>query len=61
VQTKTIPLIDPGETKTVTLKVGNLVPFGEQTTVKVDVEPVQGETHTENNSYEYPVIFSFEP
>ena len=58
---KTVPIIDPGETKTVTLKVGNLVPFGEQTSVKVDVQPVPHETNTGNNSYEYPVIFSFEP
>jgi len=61
VVTKTIPLIDPGETKTVALHVGNLVPFGEQTSVKVDVQPVPHETNTQNNSYEYPVIFSFEP
>jgi hypothetical protein len=61
VKTGVIPIIDPGETKTVTLKVGNLVPFGETTSVKVDVAPVQGETYTQNNSYEYPVIFSFEP
>ncbi len=61
VVSKTIPIIDPGETKTVTMKVGNLVPFGEQTSVKVDVQPVPGETNTSNNSYEYPVIFSFEP
>jgi hypothetical protein len=61
VVSKTIPIIDPGETKTVTLKVGNLVPFGEQTSVKVDVQPVPHETNTANNSNEYPVIFSFEP
>jgi hypothetical protein len=61
VKTGVIPIIDPGETKTVTLKVGNLVPFGETTSVKVDVAPVQGETYTQNNSAEYPVIFSFEP
>ena len=58
VQTKTIPIIDPGETKTVTFQVGALVPFGEQIAVKVDVDPVQGETNTTNNSYEYPVIFT---
>jgi hypothetical protein len=58
VKTATIPLIDPGETKAVTLKVGALVPFGEQVSVKVDVDPVSGETNTTNNSYEYPVIFS---
>jgi hypothetical protein len=61
VKTKTIPLIDPGEIKTVRLPVGALVPFGEQVSVKVDVDPVPGETNTTNNSYEYPVIFSLEP
>ena len=58
VKTATIPLIDAGETKTVTFTIGALVPFGEQTTVKVDVDPVPGETNTSNNSYEYPVIFT---
>ena len=58
VRTATIPLIDPGETKTVTLKVGALVPFEEQTTVKVDVDPVPGETNTANNTAEFPVIFT---
>ena len=61
VQTKTIPLIDPGETETVTFPVGTLVPFGESVTVKVDVDPVQGETNTANNTFEYPVIFSLNP
>ena len=58
VKTATIPIIDAGETKTVTFAIGALVPFGEQTTVKVDVDPVPGETNTSNNSYEYPVIFT---
>ena len=58
VKTATIPIIDPGETKSVRFTVGALVPFGEQTTVKVDVDPVDGETNTSNNSYEYPVIFT---
>jgi hypothetical protein len=58
VQTQTIAIIDPGETKTVTFEVGALVPFGEQTTVKVDVDPVAGETNTSNNTAEYPVIFT---
>jgi hypothetical protein len=61
VKTKTIPLIDPGEIKAVRLTVGALVPFGEQVSVKVDVDPVPGETNTTNNSYEFPVIFSLEP
>jgi len=58
VKTATIPLIDPGETKAVTLQVSALVPFGEQIAIRVDVDPVQGETNTTNNSYEYPVIFT---
>jgi hypothetical protein len=58
VKTAMIPIIDPGETKAVTFTVGALVPFGEQTTVKVDVDPVAGETNTTNNTYEYPVIFT---
>ena len=58
VQTKTIPIIDPGETKTVTFQVGTLVPFGEQIAVKVDVDPVPGETNTSNNTAEFPVIFT---
>lgn len=58
VLTETIPIIDPGETKTVRFQVGALVPFGEQTTVKVDVDPVPGETNTSNNTAEYPVIFT---
>jgi hypothetical protein len=58
VKTATIPIIDPGETKAVTFNVGALVPFGEQTSVKVDVDPVPGETNTTNNTAEYPVIFT---
>jgi hypothetical protein len=58
VQEQTIDLIDPGETKAVTFKVGALVPFSEEVSVKVDVDPVQGETNTANNTFEYPVIFS---
>ncbi len=58
VKTVTIPIIDPGETKSVVFVVGALVPFGEQTSVKVDVDPVPGETNTTNNTAEYPVIFT---
>jgi hypothetical protein len=42
----------------VRFQVGTLVPFGETVSVKVDVDPVQGETNTTNNTFEYPVIFS---
>jgi hypothetical protein len=34
------------------------VNFGVQATIKVEVQPVQGETKTDNNSADYPVIFS---
>jgi hypothetical protein len=57
-KTETIPVISPGETKTVIFK--DLPPptFGSPVKVQVSVEPVSGETNTSNNSYEYPVIFS---
>jgi hypothetical protein len=58
VKTAVIPIIDPGETKAVTLKVGALVPFGDPTSVKVDIDPVPGETNTANNTAEFPVIFT---
>lgn len=56
---KTIPVINAGETKTVTftnIDINGL--FGLPTTVKVDVEPVPNEANTSNNSAEYKVIFS---
>jgi hypothetical protein len=61
VQRKTIAIIDPGETKAVTFQVGTLVPFGENVSVKVDVDPVEGETNTSNNTAEYPVVFTLTP
>jgi hypothetical protein len=57
VRKQTIPIIDPGETVPLTFNIGALVPFGEQL-VKVDVDPVQGETNTANNTFEYPVVFT---
>lgn len=59
VKTGTIAIIDPGETKPVRFDIGNEIPpFGEQVSVKVDVDPVPGETNTSNNTAEYPVIFT---
>lgn len=60
-KTGTIDVIDPGETKTVTFSDFPDFPFGENTTVQVSVQPVQGETRTDNNSAEYPVVFTLEP
>ena len=54
----TIDLIDPGETKSVVFGDFPDVPFGESTTVQVSVKPVPGEKNTENNSAEYPVVFT---
>ena len=54
-----IPVINAGETKTVTftnIDINGL--FGLPTTLKVDVEPVPGEKTTTNNTAEYKVIFS---
>jgi hypothetical protein len=54
-----IPVINAGETKIVTftnVDINGL--FGVPTTIKVDIQPVPGETTTTNNSAEYNVIFS---
>jgi hypothetical protein len=56
VMRQVIPIIDPGEVRTVTFRVGGVVPF-DQSTVKVDVDPVPGEATTTNNTVEYSVIF----
>ena len=56
---KKIDVINAGESKTVTftnININGL--FGLPTTVKVDIEPVPGETVLTNNSAEYKVIFS---
>jgi len=58
VKTGRIAVINPGETKTVIFRDFPELPFGEQTTVQVSVKPVPGEQRTDNNSYEYPVVFS---
>jgi CARDB len=53
-----IDLINPGETKTVIFRDLGPPSFGTRTTVKVNVEPVTGESNTSNNTAEYPVIFT---
>jgi CARDB len=56
----TIEAIRPGQQIPVTFTDIGLVPddFGEETTLQVAVEPVEGEENTDNNTFEYPVIFS---
>jgi hypothetical protein len=56
-KSETIDLINPSETKTVVFRDLGSPPF-EKTTVSVDVHPVPGEQRTENNTAEYPVIFT---
>jgi hypothetical protein len=58
VKKQTVPLINPGERQTVTFRKIGQVPFATRTSIKVEVAPVKGETRTENNTAEYPVIFS---
>ena len=61
-QTKTIQVISPGQTKVVVFRnIDTTGVFGVKTTLKVDVTPVQNEARTDNNSYQYPVIFSLSP
>jgi hypothetical protein len=60
VKKQTIDILDIGETKVVTFKDFPDPPFGEKTSVQVSVKPVAGEARTDNNSAEYPVIFSLE-
>ena len=54
-----IPFINAGDTQTVTFKNFPQVKFGSQATIKVNVKPVPGERITDNNSAQYPAIFSF--
>ncbi|HSB39848.1 MAG TPA: CARDB domain-containing protein [Gaiellaceae bacterium] len=58
VKKATITFINPGEEKTVTFSNFGAVNFGVQATIKVEVQPVQNESNTNNNSADYPVIFS---
>jgi hypothetical protein len=58
-QTKTIQVIDPGQSETITFDLGSTtIPFASQTTLAVDVAPVAGEANKSNNSAQYKVIFS---
>jgi len=58
VKTKTIDVINPGQDVTLTFSDLGAPPFASQTTIKVDVKGVPGETNLSNNSASYPVIFS---
>jgi hypothetical protein len=53
-----IDSINPGQTKTVTIRVPESVPITEQTAITVEVTPVENEANDDNNTEEYSVIFS---
>jgi hypothetical protein len=53
-----IDVINPDETKTVRFTGFDNLQFSTQTTLQVQVEPVQGEQNTNNNTREYPIIFT---
>jgi hypothetical protein len=57
-KTAKIPFINKGDQQTVTFRNFSAVNFGEQATIKVEVTPVPGEHNTDNNSADYPAIFS---
>jgi hypothetical protein len=58
VKKQTIEIINPDETKNVVFRDFPSVDFGERRVMRIDVDPVPGEAKTDNNSAEYPVIFS---
>ena len=58
VKTQQIPMINPGESLTVTFEGLGDVQFARRTTVKVDVQAVPGESKKTNNSAQYKVIFA---
>jgi hypothetical protein len=59
---QTIQAINPKDTKTVKFKISSLgtLALATRTIVKVTVEPVPGESNTNNNTAEYTVFFSLE-
>ncbi|HEY6962352.1 MAG TPA: hypothetical protein VI408_10730 [Gaiellaceae bacterium] len=59
VQTQKIPVINPGQEKTVTFSGINVSGyFAVKSHLSIDVKAVPGETRLDNNKASYPVIFS---
>ena len=58
-QTQTIEVINPGQTVKVAFhNIDATGLLGSRVTLKVDVAPVPNEAKINNNSYQYPVVFS---
>jgi hypothetical protein len=53
-----IDFLNPGDSTTVTFHNISNVNFTTPATVKIEVQPVAGESNSSNNSADYPVIFS---
>ena len=58
VKTAKIGFLNQGDQTTVTFRNFPQVNFSTPATIKIEVTPVAGETKTDNNSADYPVIFS---
>ncbi len=54
-----IDVINPGQTKTVTFRNFGELSFATSTILRVSIDPVPGEQNTNNNTAQYPVIFTF--
>jgi hypothetical protein len=57
-KSKKISVIESGETQEVTFENFTNIAFTALTTLKVTVRPVDGEQNTDNNTVDYPVIFT---
>jgi hypothetical protein len=58
VKTAKIGFLNTGDQTTLTFRNFPQVNFASAATIKIEVSPVAGETKTDNNSADYPVIFS---
>ncbi len=58
VKRQTIAVINAGEQKTLVFRNLGEVTFATKTTLKIDVKAVPNEANLDNNSVEYPIIFS---
>jgi hypothetical protein len=58
VKQKKVDFINPGEQKVITFSNFPAPDFTKPAVIKVEVQPVTGESNTSNNSADYPVIFS---
>ncbi len=58
VREQTIPTMDAGQQKIVSIPLAATPPTGRRLTVSVDIKPVPGETKLDNNKATYGVIFT---